>query len=89
MASRRDKAPPTLIAEGYSKRHQKRAFKKYLDDAMGECNEMIVHLSFAKDLGYVDAKLCDELIDIYDKGGKQLYNLGKSWMKQSRTTHYG
>ena len=42
---------------------------------------MIVHLSFVRDLKYVDVDLCDELIDVYDKGGKQLYNLGKSWTK--------
>jgi four helix bundle protein len=76
------KAPPALISEGYAKKHQKRAFGKYLEDAIGECNEMITHLSFAKDLGYIDSKLCDELIKTYDIGGKQLYNLAKSWSKQ-------
>lgn len=48
---------------------------------IGECNEMIIHLSFVRDLKYVDVELCKELIDIYDKGGEQLYNLGKSWLK--------
>ena len=38
------KAIPRLIAEGYAKRHQKRGFQKYLDDAMAECNETIVCL---------------------------------------------
>lgn len=76
------KAPPALIAEGYAKKHQKRAFGKYIDDAIGECNEMITHLSFARDLGYVDTRLCDELIKAYDIAGKQLYSLGKSWAAQ-------
>lgn len=75
------KSPCALIAEGWPKRHQQRAFKKYLDDAIGECNEMIVHLRFARDLGYVDADLCNELIDTYDRAGKQLYSFGKSWSK--------
>lgn len=40
--SRSVKAIPRLIAEGYAKRHQKQGFQKYIDDAMGECNETIV-----------------------------------------------
>ncbi len=44
------KAVPRLIAEGHSKRHQKKGFQKYLDDAMAESNETIVSLTQAKDL---------------------------------------
>jgi four helix bundle protein len=40
--SRSCKAIPRLIAEGYAKKHQKKGFQKYLDDANGESNEMIV-----------------------------------------------
>src|SRR3990172_3313490 len=75
------KAIPRLIAEGYSKKHQKKGFQKYLDDAMGESNEMIVSLSHARDLysSYVDARLCEMLIDIYDKSSRQMYNLATKW----------
>ncbi len=48
--SRACKAIPRLIAEGYAKRHQKLGFQKYIDDAMAECNEMVVSLSQARDL---------------------------------------
>jgi len=50
------KAIPRLVAEGYSKKHQKKGFQRYLDDAMAESNEMIVSLSHARDLypNYVD-----------------------------------
>ncbi len=74
-------AIPALIAEGYAKKHHRKNWQKYLDDAIGECNEMIVHLSFTKDLhsDKVESKLCDELIQTYDVLGKQLYRLGKSW----------
>ena len=77
------KAIPRLIAEGYGKRHQKSGFQKYLDDALGECNEMIVSLSHAKDLyfKYIDSKLCKELIESYDIAGKQIYRLSESWTK--------
>jgi four helix bundle protein len=75
------KAVPRLIAEGYSKKHQKKGFQKYLDDAMAESNEMIVSLCHARDLysNYVDPKLCEMLIDLYDKSSRQLYNLAVKW----------
>jgi four helix bundle protein len=82
--SRSSKAIPALIAESYAKRHQKKNFKKYLDDGMGEANETIVHLSFTKDLKYPNPSLCDDLIDAYNIIGKQLYKLGNSWLKMKR-----
>ncbi|MFC1727735.1 four helix bundle protein [Patescibacteria group bacterium] len=81
--SRASKAVPRLIAEGYAKRHQVRGFQKYLDDAMAECNEIIVCLEQCKDIypKLVDINLGNELIDLYDKSGRQLYNLSLSWSK--------
>ena len=75
------KAIPRLVAEGYSKKHQKKGFQRYLDDAMAESNEMIVSLSHARDLypNYVDPKLCENLIDVYDKTSRQLYKLSIAW----------
>jgi four helix bundle protein len=73
------KAIPRLIAEGFAKRHQKKGFQKYLDDATGESNETIVSLSHAKDVYNVEPKLICELVDIYDKTSRQLYNLSCVW----------
>jgi four helix bundle protein len=80
------KAIPRLIAEGYAKRHQKHGFQKYLDDAMGECNETIVGLEQCRDLygEFVDRQLCERLIDLYDKSGRQLYNLSTAWTRFKR-----
>jgi len=80
------KAIPRLIAEGHSKRHQKKGFQKYLDDAMAESNETIVSLSQARDLypRYVDINICNELIDTYDKASRQLYKLSLAWSKFSQ-----
>lgn len=77
--SRSCKAIPRLIAEGCAKRHQKAGFQKYLDDAMGECNETMVSIEEAKDIYNVKPESCDGLIEIYDKTGRQLYNLRKAW----------
>lgn len=79
-------AIPALIAEGHAKKHLKRAFQKYLDDAIGEINETTVHLCYVRDLygTLVDTKLIDELLDIYDKSARQSYNLIQVWDKFSR-----
>ena len=78
---RASKGAPALIAEGFAKRYQKRQWKKYLNDTVGECNEMIHHLSVCIDVydRYVDVKLCKEAIDIYDISCKQLTKLGQIW----------
>ena len=81
--SRSSKAVPRLIAEGHSKRHQKRGFQKYIDDAMAESNETNVSLCQARDIygTSIDGQICDSLIREYDKISRQLYNLGKAWSK--------
>ena len=75
------KAVPRLIAEGYSKKHQRRGFQKYIDDAMAESNEMIVSLCHVKDIyyQYVPKSSVEALIAIYDKSSRQLYNLALKW----------
>jgi four helix bundle protein len=80
--SRSCKAVPRLIAEGYAKKHQKFGYQKYLSDAMAESNETGVGIEQAKDLYFTsidDVKLCNELIDLYDKISRQLYKLNESW----------
>ena len=79
--SRACKSIPRLIAEGYAKRHQKAGFQKYLDDAMAECNEMIVSLEQAKDLYSIKPTITsmEELVDLYDKSARQLYKLSMAW----------
>jgi len=80
---RSSKAIPRLIAEGHSKRHQKKGFQKYLDDAMAESNETIVSLCQTRDLypQFVDLAICNELISSYDIISRQTYNLSIAWTK--------
>ena len=80
---RSSKAVPRLIAEGYSKRHQKSGFQKYLDDALAECNETAVGLKQCRDI--YDLK-CEELISIYDRSAKQIYRLAEVWTTFKRGT---
>ena len=52
---------------------------------MAESNETIVSLTQAKDIysSLVDVKMCERLIDIYDKVSRQCYNLALAWDKFS------
>lgn len=79
--SRSTKAVPRLIAEGYTKKHQKSGFQKYLDDAHTEANETIVGLEQCRDLYNIDAELCGKLVDQYDKISRQLFKLAEVWDK--------
>jgi four helix bundle protein len=83
---RSSKAIPRLIAEGFAKKNQKRAFQKYLEDALCEVNESIVSLNHAKDLypKNVNVALCGKLIDEYDQIGKMIYRLSEVWIGFSR-----
>jgi len=78
---RASKAAPGLIAEGFAKRYQIRQWRRYINDAIGECNEMIHHLSVCVDIygKYVDVGLCKKVIDLYDKSCRQLTKLAQSW----------
>ena len=75
------KAGPALMAEGFAKRFQKKNWEKYINDTIGECNEMIHHLSICIDVygQFTDTNLCKKAIDIYDISCKQLTNLKKAW----------
>lgn len=75
------KSAPAQIAEGFPKRFQHKNWQKYLTDAIGECDEMIHHLSTVRD-AYVNHILpdsCQILINQYLVCIKQLNSLGKSW----------
>lgn len=73
------KSPPANIAEGWAKRRFEKEFKVYLDRALGSCNEMEVHLSMVRDLGYYSTEICDSLIKRYINLGGKIVNLRKNW----------
>lgn len=79
--SRSTKAVPRLIAEGYTKKHQRLGFQKYLDDAHTESNETIVGLEQCKDLYGIEPELAVQLVDAYDKISRQLFKLAEAWDK--------
>ena len=68
---------PMNIGEGYG-RQSKLELGRFIKIAIGSGNEMQVALNFSRDLGYIDEKLCEQLIERYNVLVKKLYNLGKS-----------
>ena len=80
---RSSKAVPRLIAEVFAKKHQKKGYQKYLDDAMSENNETIVSLCHVRDiyLEKLNPNSIQKLIEEYEIAGKQLYRLKQSWNK--------
>ncbi|MDD5416313.1 MAG: four helix bundle protein [Candidatus Daviesbacteria bacterium] len=76
---RASKSAPANVAEGWAKRRFEKEFKKHLDCAIGSANEMEVHLNMAKDLGYLNQVICDELISRYIALGGKLTNLRNNW----------
>ncbi len=81
--SRSSKAVPRLIAEGYAKKHQKKGFQKYLDDALAESNETQVGMCQCRDIysKEIDPDLSEMSIKEYDIISKQIYRLREAWSK--------
>jgi len=73
------KSPPANIAEGWAKRRFPKEFQKHLDSAIGSCNEMEVHISMAKDLGYWKKDFCDSLLKRYVFLGGKIVKLRNNW----------
>ena len=77
---RASRSIPALISEGYAKRSSIKTFKKFLKDAVGESNEMQTHIELADNFGYIKKKDSGkELIERYDKIGRQLATLKDNW----------
>ena len=78
---RASKAAPALLAEAYPKRFQFRHWQRYLTDTVGECQEMVHHLSVVKDIygEYINPDSIQKLIEEYIICCKQIMSLGKSF----------
>ena len=72
---------PPKIAEGYAKRQYVAEFRRQLISAIGESNEMEVHLETARDLGLLPKDLCNDLLKKYQVLGRKLNRLIKNWKK--------
>ena len=66
---------PLNIAEGYGRRNYKPDYKRFLINALGSNNEVIVLIEMIKDLGYISDENYRLLTQSYIQLGKQLNRL--------------
>ena len=71
---------PLNIAEGYGKKQSSAEFKRFLQIALGSCNEVEVLLDYVLDFGYISKEEHREVFDEYVKLGKQLNVLHQKWI---------
>ena len=53
---RASKSIPTNIAEGFGRRKSQKEFARFIRVSIGSKDEMLVHLSFVKDLGFISTE---------------------------------
>jgi four helix bundle protein len=67
------------IGEGYGRKSSVADFKRFLIMALGSCDEVRIEIDFAKDLGYIDEAVYEELTKEYEILGKQIRVLHEKW----------
>ncbi|MFQ5778789.1 MAG: four helix bundle protein [Terriglobia bacterium] len=75
---------PANIVEGWAKRASVAEFKRYLQVAIGSCDEARMWLDLSKDEGYISEQECTELRGRYNRIGAMLQSLWKRWRSSPR-----
>ena len=70
---------PLNIAEGYGKKSSVKDFKRFLNIALGSCNETMVLLDFVKDLNYIDKGSYEDFYKDYQILAKRIFTLMEKW----------
>jgi four helix bundle protein len=70
---------PANIVEGWGKRASTPEFKRYLQIAIGSCDETRMWLDLSKDEGFISEQDCKETKDRYNRIGAMLGSLWKQW----------
>jgi four helix bundle protein len=78
---RSSKAATAILSEGFPKRFQKYNWEKYITDTLGECEEMITHLLYVRELykNKINPDSVSVLIEEYKHAICQLHALSKTW----------
>jgi len=75
---------PANIVEGWGKRASTPEFKRYLQIAIGSCDETRMWLDLSKDEGFISEQDCQETKDRYNRIGAMLGSLWKQWRGTAR-----
>jgi four helix bundle protein len=70
---------PANIVEGWAKRQSVPEFKRYLQVAIGSCDEVKLWLEMSKDEGYASQEAVQKLMDRFNRIGAMLTSLWKRW----------
>ena len=72
---------PANIVEGWAKRNSADEFKRYLQMAIGSCDEVKLWLEMGKDEGYIPEEACTARLSRYNRIGAMLASLWRNWHK--------
>ena len=75
---------PESIAAAHSRRFETGEELKLLDDALEECNRIVVYLEQARDVSLKELEgraMCEDLIKRYILVRRKIFNLYKAWKK--------
>ena len=75
---------PANIVEGWAKRNSSAGFRRYLQVAIGSCDEVKFWLAMAKDEQYVPEDIFATQSNRYNKIGAMLSSLWKNWQNGSK-----
>lgn len=75
---------PANIVEGWAKRNSTLEFKRFLQVAVGSCDEVRLWLEFSKDERYITEELYKSQMSRYNRIGAMLASLWKNWHKPSQ-----
>lgn len=74
---------PANIVEGWAKRNSAEEFKRYLQIAVGSCDEAKLWLEMGKDEGYIPEEVYEAHLSRYNRIGAMLASLWRNWRKPS------
>ena len=72
---------PANIVEGWAKRNSALEFKRFLQMAIGSCDEVKLWLEMSKDEGYIPDEIYRVRLSRYNRVGAMLASLWKNWQK--------
>lgn len=75
---------PVNIVEGWAKRASPQEFKRYLQIAIGSCEECKFWLEMGRDEGYFKVETCEEFGNRFNVVGAMLRSLWKNWKSFAR-----
>jgi four helix bundle protein len=75
---------PANIVEGWAKRQSAAEFKRYLQVAVGSCDEVKMWLEMSKDEGYISQEIFETRTSRYNRIGAMLASLWKNWQGPAR-----